>query len=163
MSIDKVGSSSQYETASKGVAKKNIAVGLTVGSGIVGGGALGYLGVDKFVKLVQKEAIPSKNLKIAGAIAGGALLGVGLASITGKALKMGKVKRSKNPDVNFVITTTNGQKIEYPFMLGCQTKIIPLPNKKYAVYRTTVVPNAETKSKIVTEEQLLNECSEFVK
>ena len=64
MSIDKVGSSSQYETASKGVAKKNIAVGLTVGSGIVGGGALGYLGVDKFVKLVQKEAIPSKNLKI---------------------------------------------------------------------------------------------------
>lgn len=163
MSVNAINVNPQSENVSSSLTKKRVAVGLTVGTVAAGGGFLGYKALDKFAKMAKENADSFKKVKTLGALAGAVAAGGLMASIAGKALRMGKVRRSKEHDISFVVTTTDGKKIEYPVMLGCTTKIIPLPNKKYVIMRKASVPNAQTESVIVSEKELLQECAKFVK
>ena len=70
---------------------------------------------------------------------------------------MGKVEYAKdNPYVSQIVTTSDGQKLEIPQMIGSDTKIVPQKDGTYKVISQGVrYPRPEPTVKILTEEELI--------
>ena len=70
---------------------------------------------------------------------------------------VGKVEYAKdNPFVSQIVTTSDGQKIEIPQMIGSKTTIEPQKDGTYKVTTQGVrMPNPEPEVKILTEEELV--------
>jgi len=70
---------------------------------------------------------------------------------------IGKVEYAKeNPFVSQVVTTSSGQKIEIPQMIGSDTRVVPMDDDKYKVITQGVrLPKPEAKVKILTEAELI--------
>ena len=72
-------------------------------------------------------------------------------------LGKGKVENARNnPFVSQIVTTSDGQKLEIPQMIGSNTKIVPLKDGTYKVITQGVCfPAPKPKVTILTEEELV--------
>lgn len=109
-----------------------------------------------------------KNVRTKWAVIGGAaaaLIGGVLAIKAEKNwVTTGKVKNAKdNPLVSQVVTTTTGQVIEIPVMLGSTTKVKALPNQKYQITHKVITPGAKAEKTIITEQELIEKFGKFDK
>ena len=70
---------------------------------------------------------------------------------------IGKVEYAKeNPFVSQVVTTSDGQRVEIPQMVGSDTRVIPMEDDMYKVITQGVrLPKPEAKVKILTEAELI--------
>lgn len=70
--------------------------------------------------------------------------------------EVGSVTWAKdNPGVRQIVTTSKGEKLEIPVMMGSETNVKPLKDGTYEVKYRPVVPNAQWETKILTEEELV--------
>ena len=74
-------------------------------------------------------------------------------------LRLGKGRAEyakNNPNVSQIITTSDGQKITIPNMIGSNTKVIPLDDGTYKVITQGVrFPRPEPVVTILTEDELI--------
>lgn len=78
--------------------------------------------------------------------------------------KTGKVKKDrKNPDVSHIVTTQSGQQLAVPVTLGSTTKIKPLIGGKYKVMTKATTPDAKWEVQKLTEQELLEKYSSWIK
>ena len=128
----------------------------------------------------EKKAINAKICEREGALkllkkarTKWAVIGGVAAALIGGALAIkaeknwattGKVKKAKdNPLVSQVVTTTTGQVIEIPVMLGSTTKVKALPNQKYQITHKVITPGAKAEKTIITEQELIEKFGKFDK
>lgn len=116
---------------------------------------------ERGLKLLKKAR--TKWAVIGGVAA--ALLGGALAIKAEKNwATTGKVKNAKdNPLVSQVVTTTTGQVIEIPVMMGSTTKVKALPNQKYQITHKVITPGAKAEKTIITEQELIEKFGKFDK
>ena len=68
----------------------------------------------------------------------------------------GSVSYTKdNPNVRQVVTTSKGEQLEIPVMMGSTTDVKPLKDGTYEVKYKPTVPNAQWETKILTEDELV--------
>ena len=68
----------------------------------------------------------------------------------------GKVEFAKNdPFVSQIVTTSTGEKLVIPTMMGSSTKIKALPDGTYQVTTKASVYGAQHQTKILTEDELV--------
>lgn len=109
-----------------------------------------------------------KNTKTKWAIIGAAiatLVGGGLCYAAEKReAGMGKVKKVKNnPHVSQIVTTTTGQKIEIPVMMGSTTKVKALSKGRYQITYKPTTPDAKAEKTVITEQELIERYGKFDK
>ena len=69
---------------------------------------------------------------------------------------MGSVSYVKdNPNVRQIVTTSKGEQLEIPVMMGSTTDVKPLKDGTYEVKSKPTVPNAQWETKILTEDELV--------
>ena len=69
---------------------------------------------------------------------------------------VGSVSYAKNnPGVRQIVTTSKGEQIEIPVMMGSTTDVTPLKDGTYEVKYKPTIPNAQWESKILTEDELV--------
>lgn len=69
---------------------------------------------------------------------------------------VGSVRYAKNnPGVRQIVTTSKGEQIEIPVMMGSTTDVTPLKDGTYEVKYKPTIPNAQWESKILTEDELV--------
>ena len=83
-------------------------------------------------------------------------------NITFKGADKGILKKTGNPQVRQVITTSSGEKVIVPAMLGSETTVVPLNDGTYKVITQAVVyPKPEPKVTIMTEDELVEHFAKF--
>lgn len=69
---------------------------------------------------------------------------------------VGSVSWAKdNPNVRQIVTTSKGEKVEIPVMMGSETNVKPLKDGTYRVEYKPTLPNAKWETKILTEDELV--------
>lgn len=83
-------------------------------------------------------------------------------NIAFKGVDKGILKKVGNPQVRQVVTTSSGEKVIVPAMLGSETTVVPLNDGTYKVITQAVVyPKPEPKVTIMTEEELVEHFAKF--
>lgn len=83
-------------------------------------------------------------------------------NIAFKGADKGILKKTGNPHVRQVITTSSGEKVIVPAMLGSETTVVPLNDGTYKVVTQAVVyPRPEPKVTIMTEDELVEHFAKF--
>lgn len=70
--------------------------------------------------------------------------------------EVGSVSWAKdNPNVRQIVTTSKGEQLEIPVMMGSETNVKPLKDGTYRVEYKPTLPNAQWETKILTEDELV--------
>ena len=69
---------------------------------------------------------------------------------------VGSVSYAKNnPSVRQIVTTSKGEQLEIPVMMGSTTDVKALKDGTYEVKYKPSIPNAKWETKILTEDELV--------
>ena len=69
---------------------------------------------------------------------------------------VGRVSYAKNnPGVRQIVTTSKGEQLEIPVMMGSTTDVKALKDGTYEIKYKPTIPNAQWKTEILTEDELV--------